>query len=104
MSAGRVQSVTLRLIADRESEIDAFIPKEYWSMEAKLSVPGVKKPLVAKYYGNPGKCEIASGEEAEKIRKEIEKEDFKVSSIKKGERTKKPPLPFTTSTLSLIHI
>ena len=50
-------------------------------MEAKLSVPGVKKPLVAKYYGNPGKCEIASGEEAEKIRKEIEKEDFKVSSI-----------------------
>ena len=53
-----------------------------------------KKPLVAKYYGNPGKCEIASGEEAEKIRKEIEKEDFKVSSIKKGERTKKPPLPF----------
>ena len=99
LSAGRVQSVTLRLIADRESEIDAFIPKEYWSMEAKLSVPGVKKPLVAKYYGNPGKCEIASGEEAEKIRKEIEKEDFKVSSIKKGERTKKPPLPFTTSTL-----
>ena len=86
LSAGRVQSVTLRLIADRESEIDAFIPKEYWSMEAKLSVPGVKKPLVAKYYGNPGKCEIASGEEAEKIRKEIEKEDFKVSRIKKGEQ------------------
>ncbi len=55
-----VPSVTLRLIADRESEINAFIPKEYWSMEAKLSVPGVKKPLVAKYYGNPGKCEIAS--------------------------------------------
>lgn len=91
--------VTLRLIADRESEIDAFIPKEYWSMEAKLSVPGVKKPLVAKYYGNPDKCEMLPGEEAEKTAKKLKKKNFKVSSIKKGEATKKPPLPFTTSTL-----
>lgn len=99
LSAGRVQSVALRIIADRESEIDAFIPKEYWTMEAELAVAGVKKPLVAKYYGNPDKHEIASKEEAEQIRKELEGEPFEVSSIKKSERTKKPPLPFTTSTL-----
>ena len=77
LSAGRVQSVTLRLIADKESEIDAFIPKEYWSMEAKLSVPGVKKPLVAKYYGNPGKCEIASVKRQKKSAKKLKKKILK---------------------------
>lgn len=99
LSAGRVQSVALRIIADRESEIEAFIPKEYWTMEAQLAVDGVKKPLVAKYYGNPEKHEIASWEEAEQIKKELEGASFAVSNIKKSERTKKPPLPFTTSTL-----
>lgn len=99
LSAGRVQSVALRIIADRESEIEAFIPKEYWTMEAQLAVDGVKKPLVAKYYGNPEKHEIASREEAEQIKKELEGASFAVSNIKKSERTKKPPLPFTTSTL-----
>lgn len=99
LSAGRVQSVALRIIADRESEIDAFIPKEYWTMETELAVAGVKKPLVAKYYGNPDKHEIASKEEADTIMKDLEGKPFEVSSIKKSERTKKPPLPFTTSTL-----
>lgn len=99
LSAGRVQSVALRIIADRESEIDAFIPKEYWTMEAELTVAGVKKPLIAKYYGNPDKHEIASNEEADQIMEELRGQSFEVSSIKKGERTKKPPLPFTTSTL-----
>lgn len=99
LSAGRVQSVALRIIADRESEIDAFIPKEYWTMEAELTVAGVKKPLIAKYYGNPDKHEIASNEEADQIMEELWGQSFEVSSIKKGERTKKPPLPFTTSTL-----
>ena len=55
LSAGRVQSVALRIIADREKEIDEFIPKEFWSLEADFAVPGVKKPLVAKYYGKDGK-------------------------------------------------
>ncbi len=99
LSAGRVQSVALRIIADRESEIDAFIPQEYWTMEAELAISGVKKPLVARYYGNPEKHDIASMEEAEQIQKELEGETFRVNSIKKSERMKKPALPFTTSTL-----
>lgn len=99
LSAGRVQSVALRIIADRESEIDAFIPKEYWTMEAHLSVSGVKKPMIAKYYGNPEKHEISSREEAEQIRQELQGAEFTVSHIRKSERTKKPPLPFITSTL-----
>ena len=99
LSAGRVQSVALRIIADRESEIDAFIPKEYWTLEAQFAVEGVKKPLIAKYYGNPDKCEIASKEQLEQILKELKGARYKVAGIKKGERTKKPPLPFTTSTL-----
>jgi len=99
LSAGRVQSVALRIIADRESEIDAFIPKEYWTLEAQFTVEGVKKPLVAKYYGNPEKCEISSKEQLEQILSDLKGARYKVVAIKKGERTKKPPLPFTTSTL-----
>lgn len=99
LSAGRVQSVALRIIADRENEIDAFIPKEYWTMEAHFSISGVKKPLIAKYYGNPEKYEISSKEEAERIMQQLQEAEFAVSSIRKSERTKKPPLPFTTSTL-----
>ncbi len=99
LSAGRVQSVALRIIADREEQIDAFIPTEYWSMEAEFPVKGCKKPLLAKYYGNPKKQENIGKEELEKIYKDLEGAVYEVSEIKKGERTKKPPLPFTTSTL-----
>lgn len=99
LSAGRVQSVALRIIADREAQIDAFIPTEYWSMEAEFPVKGCKKPLLAKYYGNPKKQENIGKEELEKIYKDLEGATYEVSEIKKGERTKKPPLPFTTSTL-----
>lgn len=99
LSAGRVQSVALRIIADREAQIDAFIPREYWSLEAEFSIKGSKKPLVAKYYGNPQKQENISKEELDAICKELKGSSFQVSEIKKGERTKKPPLPFTTSTL-----
>ncbi len=99
LSAGRVQSVALRIIADREKEIDSFIPKEYWTMEVALGVPGLKKPLIAKYYGNPKKQEDLSGDEAAKILEDIKQETFTVTSITKGERIKRPPLPFTTSTL-----
>ena len=94
LSAGRVQSVALRIIADREAEIDAFIPEEYWTLEAKLQVEGEKKPLVAKFQGN-----ITSKEEMERIVEELEDEEFFVSEVKKAERSRKAPLPFTTSTL-----
>lgn len=100
LSAGRVQSVALRIICDRENEIDAFVPEEYWSLEAKLSVKGTKKLLEAKFYGDAnGKVEIASGEQMEEIRQSVEKSEFIVEEVRKGERIRKAPLPFTTSTL-----
>lgn len=99
LSAGRVQSVALRIIADREAEIDAFIPTEYWTLSASFALKGVKKPLVAKYYGNPEKREITSKKEVEEILAELEGAKYQVVDIKKGERTKKPPVPFTTSTM-----
>lgn len=99
LSAGRVQSVALRIIADRESEIDAFIPREYWTLEAEFKVDNLKKPLIAKYYGNPDKCEISSKEEIEKILADLKDAKYTIAGIRKGERNKKPPFPFTTSTL-----
>ncbi|MBD5475332.1 MAG: type I DNA topoisomerase [Lachnospiraceae bacterium] len=100
LSAGRVQSVALRIICDREEEINAFIPEEYWTLEASFAVEGEKKPLLAKYYGTVDeKKTIASKEELEEIRKKLEGAEYRVSSVKNGERVKKAPLPFTTSTL-----
>lgn len=99
LSAGRVQSVALRIIADREAQIDAFIPKEYWTLEAQFAIKGVKKPLVAKYYGDPDKKEIASREEMQKIMEDLKDAEYHISDIRKSERVKRPPLPFTTSTL-----
>lgn len=94
LSAGRVQSVALRIICDREEEINAFIPEEYWTLEATLKVEGEKKPLLAKYHGD-----IHSKEELDEILKQLEGTSYIVSDVKKGERIKKSPLPFTTSTL-----
>ncbi len=100
LSAGRVQSVALRIICDREDEINSFIPKEYWTLDATLKVKGEKKPIVAHYYGKDGKkVEIASRKELEEILADLKGKKFKITEIKKGERTKKAPLPFTTSTL-----
>ena len=100
LSAGRVQSVALRLICDREEEINSFIPEEYWTIEAHLKQEGTKKLLEAKFVGDEsGKREIHSKEEAESIQKAVENSPFTETEIKKGERSKKPPLPFTTSTL-----
>lgn len=100
LSAGRVQSVALRIICDREKEIDAFIPEEYWTLNASFAVQGEKKPLVAKYYGTGnGKTTISNKEELDKIKESLKGADYRITEIKKGERTKKAPLPFTTSTL-----
>lgn len=100
LSAGRVQSVALRIICDREDEINAFIPEEYWTLDAKLKADGEKKPLTAKFHGDEnGKLAITCREEADRIMDEIRGERFVVLEVKKGERVKKAPLPFTTSTL-----
>ncbi len=100
LSAGRVQSVALRLVADREEEISAFVPEEYWSLDADFSVKGEKKSLIAKFYGTPKeKLEIHSREEMDQILTAVKDASFQVTEVKKGERTKKAPMPFTTSTL-----
>ena len=98
LSAGRVQSVALRLICDREEEIKAFIPKEYWTVDCLMKKERKKFPikLTAK---NGKKIEIASEEEANKIVDEIKENDFVVKAIKKGKKVKNPLPPFTTSTL-----
>ena len=100
LSAGRVQSVALRIIADREDEIAAFIPEEYWSLDANFKVKGEKKPLTAKFYGTKDeKITIHNEEELHKILADLEEAEYEVVDVKRGERSKKAPLPFTTSTL-----
>ena len=100
LSAGRVQSVALRIICDREEVIISFIPQEYWTLVAFFRIPGEKKLLAAKYFGlKDKKTTISSREQLDKIVEEIKEADFQVSEVRKGERSKKPPLPFTTSTL-----
>lgn len=94
LSAGRVQSVALRIICDREDEINAFVPEEYWTIEAVINVSGEKKPVTAKFVGN-----ISNGNDAQKILDEVKNSNLAVSEIKRGERIKKAPHPFTTSTL-----
>lgn len=100
LSAGRVQSVALRIICDREEQIERFVPSEYWSMDAEVVFAGEKKAVKAKYYGDEtGKVELKTGEQVEAIKAELEGSDFRVKQVKKGERVRKAPLPFTTSTL-----
>lgn len=100
LSAGRVQSVALRLICDREDEINAFVPEEYWSLEAQFTIKGEKKPLTARFYGDAGnKIIIKNEEQLNEILKQLEGAVYHITDIKKGERMKKAPVPFTTSTL-----
>ena len=100
LSAGRVQSAALRIIADREEEINACVPEEYWSLDAQFKVTGEKKPVTAKFYGTTKeKMEIHSREEMDQVLAALKDAAFSVTDVKKGERTKKAPLPFTTSTL-----
>ena len=98
LSAGRVQSVALRMICDREEEINAFIPQEYWSIDAKLKFD--KKIIPAKFSAKANKIdEITSKEQADEIVSKLNSAEYVVEDVKKGERTKKSPVPFTTSTL-----
>ncbi len=100
LSAGRVQSVALKLICDREEEINAFIAKEYWTLDASVKADKNKKAFTAKFYGDVnGRIDISSKEEVDKIRKAVEGKDFVASEVKSGERVKNAPLPFITSTL-----
>ena len=100
LSAGRVQSVALWLICDRERKIDAFIPEEYWTVDVILHADGSSKPLRAKLTAIDGnKAEIHSKEEADQICADLEQAQYKIESMKSGHRTHKQPLPFTTSTL-----
>ena len=100
LSAGRVQSVAVKLIVDREEEIEKFIPEEYWNIYAKLSDLKTKKVFDATFYGkNNKKLELHSKEDVEKILKDIENKKYIVTEIKKGERKRTPAPPFTTSTM-----
>ncbi len=98
LSAGRVQSVALRMLCDREEEINAFIPKEYWDMDAVLKFKN--KEFTVSFYGDKkGKIEITGKEQLDKIIEELKDSKFSVNDIKKGNRTRKAPIPFTTSTM-----
>ena len=100
LSAGRVQSAALRIIADREEEIAAFIPEEYWTLDADLCVDGSQKPLTAHFYGDTRKkMTIPDENTLKQILEDLEGADWKVQDIRRGERVRKAPLPFTTSTL-----
>ncbi|HKM21333.1 MAG TPA: type I DNA topoisomerase [Lachnospiraceae bacterium] len=100
LSAGRVQSVALRIICDREDEINAFIPEEYWTLDAGFSIDGDKRTLETHFCGDAnGKIEITGKKQLDDIMASLKGAKYKVAEIKKGERIKKAPLPFTTSTL-----
>lgn len=100
LSGGRVQSVALRLVVDRENEIRAFKPEEYWSIDAKFTNPPERKVFAAAFYGDKnGKIKITSKEESDKVLSGIDNAEYIVKSVKKGTRKKSPAPPFITSTL-----
>ena len=100
LSAGRVQSVALRIVAEREAQINAFVSEEYWTLDASLKVSGEKTPLLARFYGTETeKINISSKEELDKIVSEIDNEDFVIKDAKTSQRLRKAPLPFITSSL-----
>lgn len=100
LSAGRVQSVAVRLIVDRELEIRAFVPEEYWTLDARLSPPGSRKLFPASFYGNAdGKIKITNAQQADEILAQLDGQEYKVLKVKKGTRRKSPAPPFITSTL-----
>lgn len=106
LSAGRVQSVALRLVVDRENEIRAFKPEEYWSIDAKFTNPPERKTFAATLVSDPdgnklklGDKNIANKEQSDAILADLENAQYVVKSVKKGTRRKSPTPPFITSTL-----
>ena len=101
LSAGRVQSVAVRLVVDREEEIRAFKPEEYWTIDAKLIPKGGRKAFPASFYGDEAgnKIKISNKEEADAILAKLEGAQFRVAKLKKGSRRKSPAPPFSTSTM-----
>ncbi|MFQ9872481.1 MAG: DNA topoisomerase, partial [Oscillospiraceae bacterium] len=100
LSAGRVQSVAVRLIVDRENEIKAFVSEEYWSIDAKLLAKGSRRAFAAKFYGKDGeKIELKTQQDTDAILSALEGAQYVVDMVKKGTRRKSPAPPFTTSTL-----
>ena len=100
LSAGRVQSVAVKLIVDRENEIEKFIPEEYWNIYANLEDIKTKKEFEAHFYGKDGKkLEIHSNDEVQEILNNIKGAKYIVSEVKKGEKKRTPAPPFTTSTM-----
>ncbi len=100
LSAGRVQSVAVRMVVDREEEIKSFVPEEYWSIDAKLTAPPSKAMFAAAFYGDEtGEIKISSKEEADRIFSELEQAEFLVGAVKKGKKNRAPAPPFITSTL-----
>ncbi|MBQ2892899.1 MAG: type I DNA topoisomerase [Oscillospiraceae bacterium] len=99
LSAGRVQSVATRLVVDRENEIRAFIPKEYWSLDVKLDRIGKPGSFVAHYHGTDKKRELQNEEQTDKVISDITGKEFEVVNVKKAEKKKSAAPPFTTSTL-----
>ncbi len=100
LSAGRVQSAALRIICDKEAQIEAFVPQEYWTLDADLKLKGERKPVKAAYYGDEtGRVELKTEEQVRAIEQELTGESYYIKSVKKSEHIRKAPLPFTTSTL-----
>ncbi len=100
LSAGRVQSVAVRMIVDREEEIRAFVPKEYWSLDAKLTAPPSRSIFPAAFYGDEnGEIAVGSKEEADALLDYLKQQEFVVGPVKKGKRSRQPAPPFITSTL-----
>ncbi len=100
LSAGRVQSAALRMIADREEEIASFIPEEYWTIDAVLNVQGTKKPIIAHFVGEAdGEKNIPDAAAADAVGASLNDAKWSITDIRKSERERRAPLPFTTSTM-----
>ena len=99
LSAGRVQSVATRMVVDRENEIRAFVPKEYWSLDVTLNRIGKAGSFVAHYYGSPKKQELENEAQTDSVINDITGKEFTVTNVKKAEKKKSAAPPFTTSTL-----
>lgn len=100
LSAGRVQSVAVKLICDREAEIEKFVPEEYWTITAKLSKEGQRESFEAKFYGDKnGRIQLSNSADSEKIMDSVKEGQFNVSKVKKSEKKRYPVPPFTTSSM-----